>query len=579
MNAAQTIGEDALFVVSGGARGVTAACVVAIAARYHCRFILLGRSPQPQDEPAWADGCEEEMELRRMAAQALAGSNGKSTPQAIQALVTGLLSGREIQRTLNSVAEAGGQAQYVSADIADADALRATLLPLLRHTGPVTGIIHGAGNLADRTIERKTGQDFDRVFGAKVAGLGNLLSCVAADDLGYLILFSSVAGFYGNPGQADYAMANEILNKLAHTLAARHPTCRVVSLDWGPWDGGMVTPALKERFAAYGVQVMSITDGAQALLNTLASAHSVPQVLVGDPLPKPWSPIRGPLRAFRLRRRLTLDANPFLRDHVVGKQAVLPMACVVSWIANACEGLFPGYLAFRAEDVHVLKGIVFDDSLADSYVLDLKEVRRDDEAGEVVCDGLIWSQTPAGQTRYHYRARVAVCCNMHGAPEYDDLQLTENEHAIDGALLYRNGTLFHGPTFQGVQRVLNISKNKVTVRCTAPVLDAVHQGQFPVSTYDPFQTDTQFQTMLIWARAHYDAGALPLTVRRGEFFRTIRPGSTYFASMDVERSSENSLVVNIAVHDERGRMYTRVSGAEVTISEGLNHLFQEAVAR
>ena len=82
----------------------------------------------------------------------------------------------------------------------------------------------------------------------KVHGLRAMLSAVDEASLSHLALFSSTSGFYGNVGQSDYAAANEVLNKFAHAFERRFPACRAVVFDWGPWDGGMVTPFLKSLF-------------------------------------------------------------------------------------------------------------------------------------------------------------------------------------------------------------------------------------------------------------------------------------------------------------------------------------------
>ena len=101
--------------------------------------------------------------------------------------------------------------------------------------GPVKALIHGAGVLEDRLIVDKTPEQFARVFETKVVGLEILLDALEDDPLSYLILFSSVAARMGNRGQADYAMANEVLNKIAQKTALARPSCRVISFNWGPW--------------------------------------------------------------------------------------------------------------------------------------------------------------------------------------------------------------------------------------------------------------------------------------------------------------------------------------------------------
>jgi NAD(P)-dependent dehydrogenase (short-subunit alcohol dehydrogenase family) len=99
--------------------------------------------------------------------------------------------------------------------VKDADAIRAGLEPVRADWGPVTGIVHGAGLLADKLIAEKTEDQFDLAFDTKVDGLRSLLSVTRDDDLEVLCMFSSVAARCGNQGQCDYAMANEVLNKVA----------------------------------------------------------------------------------------------------------------------------------------------------------------------------------------------------------------------------------------------------------------------------------------------------------------------------------------------------------------------------
>jgi NAD(P)-dependent dehydrogenase (short-subunit alcohol dehydrogenase family) len=219
--------SQTVFLVSGGARGITAACVIELARRYQCRFILLGRSAVAP-EPAWAASAETEAELKQRAIQAIVAQGYKPQPVQVQKTVGTVLAGREIGATLSAVQAAGGRADYVSVDVVDPAAVRAALAPLQTS---ITGLIHGAGALADKLIENKTEADFEKVYAAKVEGLANLLACVPAQQLQYLVIFSSVAGFYGNVGQADYALANEILNKTAHLLQRQQPACRVLAAD------------------------------------------------------------------------------------------------------------------------------------------------------------------------------------------------------------------------------------------------------------------------------------------------------------------------------------------------------------
>src|SRR5206468_5511092 len=124
-------------------------------------------------------------------------------------------------------------------------------------------------------------EQFARVVGTKVDGLQNLLRATAEDPLRVIALFSSSTGRFGRAGQADYAAANEVLNKLAQREAARRPSCRVVAVNWGPWEGGMVTPGLQKLFESEGVGLIPLADGANFLLAELAATDQPVEVVAG----------------------------------------------------------------------------------------------------------------------------------------------------------------------------------------------------------------------------------------------------------------------------------------------------------
>jgi NAD(P)-dependent dehydrogenase (short-subunit alcohol dehydrogenase family) len=568
------ISPEAVFLVSGGARGITAACVIAMARRYRCTFILLGRSARHVAESAWVAADASEADLKRQVSTHMMERGQKPTPATVGRIVRGILAEREITATLDAIAQAGGSAEYVSVDVTDAAALQAALPPVIERTGPVTGIIHGAGSLADKLIEHKTQADFAQVYTVKIVGLDNILTCVPPESLHHLVLFSSVAGFYGNAGQADYALANDMLNKTAHRIQRMYPACHVVAINWGPWDGGMVTPALRQHFAQQNIALIATDDGVAMLLHELEQPQPATQVVIGHPTNRERSLPTGDLQTWHVRRTLSLAANPFLLDHVIGGNAVLAAVFGVSWMTNTFEQLYPGYTFFSMHDYKVLKGIVFDHSLADYYTLDLRETARTEQ--EIVCDAMIRSTTPEGKTRYHYAASQVTLRRQHPAPPvYAPIDLSVND-GRDGATLYQDGTLFHGPSFQGVEKVLNVSETHVTTQCHAPVLSLEQQGQFPIQTFNPYLTDIQFQCMLVWVRRYHSAGGMPLGAHRVEQYRTIAPGQSFYVSMDVQSTSATRLVATVTAHDAQGQMFMRVQGAEVTISTRLNELFAQS---
>ncbi|MFN4102375.1 MAG: SDR family NAD(P)-dependent oxidoreductase, partial [Pararhodobacter sp.] len=147
-------------------------------------------------------------------------------------------------------------------DTADAASVSTALATIHQRFGRVTGLVHGAGVIADRLVDEKTEAELARVFAPKAEGLFHLLSSLDRSRLAHVGLFSSASAFFGNRGQADYAMANAILANAGSALAAELPGAQVKVFDWGPWEGGMVDATLAGHFKAQGVPLIPLADGA-----------------------------------------------------------------------------------------------------------------------------------------------------------------------------------------------------------------------------------------------------------------------------------------------------------------------------
>ncbi|WP_460207176.1 SDR family NAD(P)-dependent oxidoreductase [Scytonema sp. NUACC21] len=572
MTLTTTISPETVFLVSGGAKGITAKCVIKLAQHYSCKFILLGRSELLETEPDYAQGCFDEPVLKKRIMEYLLSLGEKPTPINVQKLYNKIVSSREIQQTLNTIKQAGGYAKYVSVDVTDSNALKQQLSHFSEKIGAITGIIHGAGNLADKLIEKKTEQDFEKVYTAKVQGLENLLSCIKPNQLEYLVLFSSVTGFYGNLGQTDYAIANEILNKSAHLVKRRYPECHVVAINWGGWDSGMVTPELKKEFARRGIDILSVEDGTQMLVNELHPANrETAQVVIGTPLIPPPIPLSPELQTYRIRRKLSLESNPFLLDHVIAGKAVLPATCAVSWIVDSCEQLYPGYRFFSNTDFKVLKGINFSETLATEYIVDLQEVSKVN-SHEVILQAKIWSLSPNGKTIYHFSIeRVHLLRELPTRPTYESLNLAEdNIITIKGNDFYQAQTasffpLFHGSSFQELKRVLNISPEKITTECVWQEISHQQQGQFPVGWVNPYSIDLSTHPLWIWMQHFHQEICLPASQQKYEQYTNIPCNTPFYVSCEVKSKTATSVVADFIVHDSQGNVCSRLLGGKGTI--------------
>ncbi|MBW4633314.1 MAG: SDR family NAD(P)-dependent oxidoreductase [Iphinoe sp. HA4291-MV1] len=561
--------STSVFLVSGGAKGITAKCTIKLAQHYPCKFILIGRSELLDKEPDWAKDCFDEPVLKKRIMEDLLSLGEKPTPMNVQNLYNKIISNREIKQTLEAIQQVGGHAEYLSVDVTDGHDLKQKLATVIERTGPITGIIHGAGNLADKLIEKKTEQDFEKVYTAKVKGLENLLCCVQPSQLEYLVLFSSVTGFYGNIGQTDYAIANEILNKSAHLVKQRYPECHVVAINWGGWDSGMVTPQLKKEFARRGIDILPVEVGTQMLVNELHPAnHKTAQVVIGSPLIPPPAPLDSQLRTYRIRRKLSFEANPFLLDHIIADKPVLPATCAVSWIVDSCEQLYPGYRFFSNTDFKVLKGITFNETLADEYILDLQEISKTDSQ-EIIFQAKIWSKTPEGKTNYHFSiAQVQLVQKLPELPTCEQLNLEEdNIITMTGKYFYQTQTssffpLFHGASFQELTRVLNISSEKITTECVWHEMTDKQQGQFPVAWVNPYSIDLSTHPLWIWMQHFHQEICLPAGIQKYEQYTQTPCNTPFYVSCEVKAKTSSSVIADFIVHDSQGQVCSRLLGGK-----------------
>lgn len=255
-------GEEDVFLVTGGARGVTAKCVRQFAGEYGSKFILLGRSSINTDL-SWTKGETEHGKLKPLVLAHLKDSGQVVKPAKVESMVQDVLNQLEILDNLKQIENAGSKALYISCDIKNERAVERAIARGVKEMGEITGLIHGAGAIADKNIEQKSDADFSKVFDTKITGLENCLKYIEPDKLKFIVMFSSVSSYFGNEGQVDYATANEVLDKLAYSFKALYPNALSLAINWGAWEGGMVSEGLKRILLAKGEKMISYETGAE----------------------------------------------------------------------------------------------------------------------------------------------------------------------------------------------------------------------------------------------------------------------------------------------------------------------------
>lgn len=343
-----------------------------------------------------------------------------------------------------------------------------------------------------------------------------------------MVMFSSSTGRFGRKGQCDYAVANEVLNKVAQQQAALRKNCRVVSVNWGPWDGGMVTTALKKIFEKEGVGVISLKAGADYLMQEIVHEGPVEVVVLGALTQKPVSGTginelsttntveessASEIPAVNMRvafsRSLNVNDHIFLQSHVMNGHAVLPVAMMTEWFAHGAIHDNPGlnYHGFR--NLRIFKGVTLE---ADETIeLDILAGKTNKE-GEL---DIVPVELRSGKI-LHARAEIILAAekiqqqSTHTQNVTGQFSQTANE-------IYSSFRLFHGNTLQGITSVDACSAKGISAQVSATTAPTTWMKKPIRSSWlaDPLALDCSFQMMILWAFEQFGVGSLPTAI--GEY--------------------------------------------------------------
>jgi acyl transferase domain-containing protein len=531
-----------VVIVSGGARGVTAACLVEWTQRCPAHFVLLGRTPLDEEPPACA-GIHGEADLKRALLADARARGVTPTPAQLAARVHQVLAAREIRQTLAALIVAGASAQYRNVAVEDATALAKLLADVRAKAGPIRGVIHAAGVLADKRIAEKSDAQFAQVFDTKVGGLRALLDATSEDPLKLLAVFSSVSARCGNTGQADYAMANEVLAKVAAAEQRRRPGLRVKSLGWGPWEGGMVTPALRERFAALGVPMLPLAVGARMFADEISDAGALELILGGEPRPQALLSSGSDARVDALELRVDQASHAWLAGHAV---AGVPVVLVAEWLARAVKSWRPGLHLVALHDLKVLKGIRLGGfgNGGDRLRIEARPLGARELALRVL----------GARGELHYSARAELgdppAMVARGLP---DVALGD----WSGAPLYQD-LLFHRGQFELIDRIDGISDDGIAAR-----LRGVAAAAWPGEAWqiDAAALDGGLQLAVLYGQRMLGGPNLPTAI--GELRSHAAPGPGPIRAVACSRRvGPAATTTDIYYSDASGQRFAELIGVQ-----------------
>nr|AAY00026.1 SA1_PKSB [uncultured bacterial symbiont of Discodermia dissoluta] len=217
--------------------------------------------------------------------------NGRSEPSA------------EAQAAVQALRDGGARVELEVADVSDALATDKMLDRIDDSGFPLAGVVHCAATISDGSLANQTWERFATVLEPKVFGAWNLHCSTAGRDLDFFVLFSSLAGVLGNPGQANYAAANAFLDHLASYRRASGLPGQ--SIAWGTWSGPGLAGEGRARIAA------RMADAGLGWITPLQGLRAFDRLLGQEVAASMVAPVDWPLLAS------SVPAPPALLEEVI----------------------------------------------------------------------------------------------------------------------------------------------------------------------------------------------------------------------------------------------------------------------
>ena len=575
-----TLDRNTVFVVTGAAGGIVSAIIADLAAASGAVFHLLDLAPEPDATNADLIRFATDREgVKRDLIERIRARGERPTPVAVERELAGLERQAAALAAMTAVRAAGGAAHYHRVDLTDPDAVAAVIDTVRSAHGRIDVLVHAAGIEISHLLPDKPPREFDLVFDVKCDGWFNLMRAIGDMPLGATVVFTSVAGRFGNGGQTDYSAANDLLCKLTSNLRTARPATRAIAIDWTAWTGiGMATRgSIPKMMELAGIDVLIPEAGVPVVRRELCAGGTRGEVVIAGRLGsllEEWhetggvdpsaleghAPMIGTVRMgvqSGLSVETTLDPaeQAFLRDHAMEGTPLLPGVMGVESFAELALLPLPGWSVTAVEDMRFEAPFKF--YRAAPRALTLRATYRqvgDDLVAACRLVGtrqLRTSPDPIVTTHFTGRVRLSRVPAVLGTAAVP----SPAGPAIPAEAIYR--VLFHGPAYQVLAEEYVAGRQAVGV--LAADLPPDHVPESSRFVLSPRLIELCLQTAGIWELATAGRFALPLRLDR----LVVAPGGADPAAAGAVTAAATARAdgaFDVQVVDADGRALVRLEG-------------------
>ncbi len=583
------LSKDTVFVVTGAAGGITSAIVADLAGASGGTFYLLDLVAAPDRDDRHVALLRQDREKLKAALIEEARTRGeKPTPVVIDKQIMATERAEAALRAVESVEAVGGKALWRSANLLDGAAVRAIVDEIRKTHGRIDVLVHAGGIEISRKLSDKEAKEFDLVFDIKADGFFSLLRAAEGMPLGATVVFSSIAGRFGNAGQTDYSSANALLCSMSRALHRTRPDTRTIAIDWTAWGGiGMATRgSIPQIMAAAGITMLPPESGIPTVRRELVAGGGSGEVVVAGTLgimtaefaanggvdpakvaaalaarERPLLMV-GEVKAARLYGGLdvttTLDPKlqPFLSDHQIDGVPVLPGVMGTEAFAAVASVIAPGFELAAIEDETFMAPFKF--HRQQPATLHLSAAAQPAGIGELLVSVELRSriqpkpELPA-QERVHFKARVRMRREAGEKPKVAFKKPAAKALTIGKQPIY--GVYFHGPAYQVIEKA-GVEDGSV-VALMANDLGPNGSPAEAATVTAPRLLELLFQAAGLWLLVRKETMALPTSLARAVFHRPPEEAKEkrLYALVEVR---EDGAAFDGKVVDEKGLVYAEV---------------------
>lgn len=521
------LGPDDVLLVTGGGKGITAECAIAMAGDSGASLALIGRA-DPAADP-------------------------------------------ELAANLARMTAAGITYRYERADVTSAREVAAAVAVFRAELGEVTAVLHGAGRNEPRALTGLSEEDFRATLAPKVEGLRAVLDAVDGERIKLLVTFGSIIGRAGLRGEAHYATANDWMSELTVDFGVTHPRARVLALEWSVWSGAGMGERLGvvEALMRDGITPISTEAGIAALRAVLADPTAGPVLVVSGraaglptleltrtelPLARFVDRVLVHYPAVELVTEADLSdgSDPYLGDHLLEGDLLFPAVIGMEAMTQVAVALTGHDAPPLLEDVEFLRPVVV--RPGGSLTVRIAALARDAETVDVAIRA-----EDTGFSADHFRARLrfprpAIPGDVvDGAPV---LPLVP----VDPVTELYGGVLFQGKRFQRLQGYRRASARHAVAEVATTSVASWFAPFLPQDRVlaDPGTRDVMMHAIQCCVP---DATLLPQSVERLYLAAPVDQLTEYVVLDARERSQDgDSYTYDLDVRDPEGRLVERWEG-------------------